>query len=114
MDNDERVRVPMFAVLEEHPTTLVLGTFAATATFVVFYLMTVFALSWGTSKLGYPRPQFLIMQMIGVLFFAATIPLSAWIADRVGRLEMLIGATAVIIVFGLFLAPLLGSGTPAG
>jgi MFS family permease len=76
--------------------------------------MTVFALSWGTSKLGYARPQFLIMQMIGVLLFAVTIPLSALIADRLGRLEMLIAATVGIIVFGLFLAPLLGSGTPTG
>ena len=88
---------------------MLLGTFAATVTFVVFYLMTVFALSWGTSKLGYPRPQFLIMQMIGVLFFAATIPISAWIADRWGRLEMLIAATVAIMAFGLFLAPLLGT-----
>jgi len=114
IENHERVRVPMLSVLREHPANLLLGTFAATATFVVFYLMTVFALSWGTSKLGYARPQFLVMQMIGVLFFGATIPLSAWIADRLGRLEMLIAATVAIIIFGLFLAPLLGSGTPAG
>ena len=114
MEKHERVQVPMLAVIREHAATLVLGTFAATATFVVFYLMTVFALSWGTSKLGYPRPQFLIMQMIGVLFFAVTIPLSALAADRWGRLEMLIGATITIILFGLLLAPLLGSGTQAG
>jgi metabolite-proton symporter len=114
IENNERVRVPMLSVFREHLGTLLLGTFAATATFVVFYLMTVFALSWGTSKLGYPRPQFLVMQMIGVLFFAATIPVSAWIADRLGRLEMLIAATAALIVFGLFLAPLLGSGTATG
>jgi metabolite-proton symporter len=114
MEKHERVRVPIVAVIREHLATLVLGMLAATATFVVFYLMTVFALSWGTSKLGYPRPQFLIMQMIGVLFFAATIPLSAWIADRWGRLEMLIAATAAIVIFGLLLAPLLGSGTYSG
>src|SRR3954453_20895454 len=114
MDNHERVEVPMLAVISKHPGTLILGMFGATATFVVFYLMTVFALSWGTSKLGFPRPQFLIMQMVGVLFFAATIPLSAWIADRKGRFSTLIGATALIIVFGLSLAPLLDLGTQAG
>ena len=37
----------------------------------VFYLMTVFALSWGTSKLGYTRQEFLVLQMIGVVFFGA-------------------------------------------
>ena len=114
MDKHERVKVPMVAVIKNHSATLLLGTFGATATFVLFYLMTVFALSWGTSKLGYPRPQFLIMQMIGVLFFAATIPLSAWIADRLGRVQMLIGATVLIIIFGLLLAPTLGAGTQAG
>src|SRR5882762_8365480 len=53
VEHNERVAVPMFSVVREHLGTLILGTFAATATFVVFYLMTVFALSWGTSKLGY-------------------------------------------------------------
>lgn len=114
MENHERVRVPMFAVIREHPATLILGMFGATVTFVLFYLMTAFALSWGTSKVGIPGPQFLILQMIGVLFFAATIPLSAWLADRVGRLEILIGATVLIIGFGFILAPLLGSGTTGG
>jgi metabolite-proton symporter len=114
IENHERVRVPIFAVVRDYGLTLALGMFAATATFVVFYLMTVFALSWGTSKLGFTRPHFLVMQMIGVLFFAATIPISAWIADRAGRLQVLIGATIAIIAFGLVLAPLFGSGTSAG
>ena len=53
-------------------------------TFVLFYLMTVFTLSWGTSALGFTRQAFLELQMIGVLFFGATIPLSALLADRFG------------------------------
>ena len=109
--NNERVRLPMLAVLRDHPGTLLLGTFAATATFVVFYLMTVFTLSWGTAALGYTRPQFLILQMIAVLFFALTIPISALIADRVGRKPMLVAATLGIMVFGLLFEPLFSSGS---
>ena len=56
--------------------------------------MTVFTLSWGTSELGYTRQEFLLLQMIGVLFFALTIPLSALVADRVGRWPMLIAASS--------------------
>ncbi len=56
--------------------------------------MTVFTLSWGTSELGFARQEFLVYQMIGVLFFAATIPLSAVLADRVGRMPMLIADDA--------------------
>lgn len=114
IDKNERVRVPMLSVIRNYPGTLILGTFAATATFVVFYLMTVFSLSWGTTELGFAKPQFLIMQMIGVLFFAAGIPVSAWAADRYGRLEVLITATVAITAFGLVLAPLFGSGTTGG
>ena len=62
------------------------------ATFVLFYLMTVFALSWGTTALGYSREQFLLMQLFGILFFALTIPLSAILAER-GRRRTLIGVT---------------------
>lgn len=114
IDRNERVRVPMLTVCTEHLRTLLLGAFAATATFVVFYLMTVFSLSWGTTALGYSRIEFLILQMIGVLFFALTIPLSAVMADRHGRRPMLIAATLGIIAFGLVLAPLFGAGTRFG
>src|SRR5690349_14508599 len=114
IEKNERVRVPMLTVFTEHSRTLILGTFGATATFVVFYLMTVFSLDWGTSALGYAKPSFIIMQMVGVLFFAATIPVSALLAERLGRLEVLIGSTIAIIVFGLAVAPLFGSGTTAG
>jgi len=41
--------------------------------------------------------------MIGVLFFAVTIPPSAALAGRVGRMPMLIAATLAILVFGLVL-----------
>jgi len=114
MENNERVRLPMLTVLADHPRSLLLGTFAATATFVTFYLMTVFSLSWGTTALGYSRTEFLILQMIGVLFFLVTIPVSALIADRRGRKSMLMAATAGITLFGLILEPLFGSGTTAG
>jgi metabolite-proton symporter len=114
LDNHERVRVPVLTLLAECPRLLILGTFAATATFVVFYLMTVFSLSWATSDLGYSRQEFLILQMIAVLFFALTIPLSAVLADRVGRRPMLIGAAVTVIAFGLVFEPLFTSATTLG
>lgn len=114
IEKGERVRVPMLAVCREHPRALLLGTFAAVATFVVFYLMTVFSLSWGTSELGYSRQEFLVLQMIGVLFFAATIPLAALVADTRGRRPVLIAATLAIIVFGLVFEPLFESGGRLG
>ncbi|HME38756.1 MAG TPA: MFS transporter [Steroidobacteraceae bacterium] len=105
----ERVRVPIAAVVAKHLRQLVLGTLGSTCTFVVFYLMTVFALSWATSSLGFGRQQFLILQMLGVLFFGATIPVSAIIADRIGGRAMLMLATLLIIAFGFAFKPLFGA-----
>src|SRR5277367_5043256 len=44
----ERVKVPMLAVFRDHTKSLVVGTEVCLATFVLFYLMTVFALGWST------------------------------------------------------------------
>jgi metabolite-proton symporter len=106
----ERVKVPMVAVFRDHFGTLIIGIMASLATFVLFYLMTVFALSWGTTALGYTRQKFLLMQLFGILFFALTIPISAILAER-GRRVTLIGVTVSIFLFGLIMAPLFVSGT---
>jgi metabolite-proton symporter len=113
MENNERVQVPILAVLREHTTTLVLTTVGAVTTFVTFYLMTVFTLSWGTTRLGFARQEFLLLQIVGVLFFAATVPLSAKIAERIGRLPMLMIATLAITAFGLLFGPLFSAGASA-
>jgi metabolite-proton symporter len=110
VDRGARVRVPMGVVFTEHTRTLLLGTLASLTTFVLFYLMTVFALSWGTSALGYTRERFLVIQLFGVLFFAATIPLGAVLAER-GRRRTLIWVTVAIGLFGLVLPAMLQAGT---
>ena len=53
----ERVKVPMVAVFRDHSGHAGRSaSWSSLATFVLFYLMTVFALSWGTTALGYsPR-----------------------------------------------------------
>ncbi len=106
----ERVGVPMLTVLRSHPGTLVIGTLSSLATFVLFYLMTVFSLSWGTTALGYSREQFLLMQLGAILTFAATIPISAVLAER-GRRATLVWVTVAIGAFGLVMAPMLSAGT---
>jgi metabolite-proton symporter len=111
LEGDRRVDLPMLVVAREHPGTLLRGTVTAITTFVLFYLMTVFTLSWGTTHLGYSRQQFLIMQLVGILFFAFTIPVSAMLADRWGRRRTLIWVTVAIGAFGFVLAPLLTAGT---
>jgi MFS family permease len=106
LEQGERVRVPMFAVLLKHPLELLLGTLAATTTFVVFYLANVFALGWATTALGFGRRPFLVMQLIGVVFFGALIPFTGIIADRIGGRNMMIVASLATLAFGFAFEPL--------
>ncbi len=113
LEKHEQVKVPMFTVFKSHSKMLVLGTLIALATFVLFYLVTVFALTWGTKSLGYSREHFLILQIIAVLFFALCIPISALLADKYGRRLTLSLITLGIIIFGFFMAPLFNGGSDA-
>jgi MFS family permease len=106
------VGIPIATVFRRHAREVIAGIMVCMATFVLFYLMTVFALSWGTTALHYDRANFLVLQLVGVVFFGLTIPLSAWLAER-GRKPVMFGITALIAVFGLFLARLFTAG-PGG
>lgn len=111
LEKNERVKVPVVTVWRDHRRVLVLGTLIALATFVLFYLMTVFALSWGTSALKFSRKDFLIQQLFAVIFFGLTIPVAALLADRYGHRITLVWVSAAIAVFGLAMAPMFGSGS---
>jgi len=109
LDRGEQVKLPMLVVFRDYSKPLIAGIFLCLATFVLFYLMTVFALSWGTSALGYSRGKFLLMQLFDISFFALTIPISALLAER-GRRRMMLWVTVAIGIFGLIMAPLFVAG----
>ena len=110
VETKKQVKIPLVILLKSYRKELVFGTLAAVTTFVLFYLMTVFALSWATTDLGYTRRDFLIIQLFSVLFFGLSIPVSAILADKFGRRFILIVISVAIAVFGLFFSLMLGSG----
>jgi MFS family permease len=107
----EEVKVPFLTLIKSYKNQLIFGTLASITTFLVFYLMTVFTLSWATSDLGYEKRDFLLIQLFSVLFFAFFIPVSAIVADKIGRHKMLIIATISIAIFGFFFSHFLNSGS---
>lgn len=110
LDKQKEVNIPFKEVLTKHTGKLILGTVAAICTFVVFYLTTVFALNWGTTKLGYARGEFLELQLFATLCFSAFIPLSAIFAEKFGRKTTSIGVCIAAAIFGLFFSSMLESG----
>jgi len=110
VEKKETVKFPIIDVFRKHAMVLLLGTLVSITVFLLFYLMTVFTLSWGTAVLNYSRADFLSAQMISMLFFAAGIVISAALADKYGRGEILMLSTGIVILFGVFFAHLFISG----
>ncbi|WP_017586666.1 MFS transporter [Nocardiopsis ganjiahuensis] len=113
----ERVKTPIVEVFRHNWSALVIGTLIMVATYVLFYLMTVFSLGFGTDPengLGYERTEFLVFLLIGVLFFGLFTPISGWLSDKFGRKPVLVTVTVAIIAFGFAMGPLMGSGGTVG
>lgn len=134
-------KLPLATVFQHHWRRLILGTFIMLATYVLFYLMTNFTLSFGTKAWsvdtasaaaqkaaeaagktfdpaafaaqfypgqGFGYTDFVIMQIVGVVFFGVFTLVSGPWADRIGRRKLLIGVTAAIILFGFTFPLFLG------
>jgi len=112
MQIQQRVKLPMSLVFTHHAKPLVLGALVMVVCYALFYISTVFSLSYGVSTLHIPRPEFLQMLCVAVLFMAAATPLSAWAGDRFGRRPVLIVAGCAALLSGFLMEPMLGSGSP--
>jgi MFS family permease len=90
-----------------------IGAFAALASYALFHLVTVFPLSWVTLYSEQRLGEFLSVQVFGAVLAAAAMPISGWLADRVGRRSAL-GTSAVVIGLFAVAAPFLLDGGTAG
>lgn len=113
----KQVRVPIGTLFSKHLKATVLGMFIMVATYTLFYIMTVYSLSYGTQPkplgLGITRNDFLLMLMIGVVGFGVMVPVAGQLADAFGRRKTMICITLLMIVFALLFPSLLGSGSQA-
>ncbi|WP_347557733.1 MFS transporter [Robbsia sp. KACC 23696] len=105
-----RVRMPVATLLGRHAWPMVLGALAMVVCYTLFYISTVFSLSFGVGTLHLSRQTFLGMLCVAVLFMALATPLTAWASDRYGRKPVLIAGTLAALLSGFAMAPLLGSG----
>ncbi len=138
LESNEVAKLPLARVFKSSWRQLILGTFIMLATYVLFYLMTTFTLTYGTRPasldaakaaaekagkpmteaaaaafvpgLGFTRNDFLWMLIAGVVFFGIFTLVSGPLAEKYGRRKMLLVVTGGIFVFGLLFVPLFGGG----
>jgi MFS family permease len=90
---------------------ILIGAFAALASYALFHVVTIFPLSWVTLYSEQPVSEFLVVQLIGAALCAMSMVASGKIADRIGRRSTL-GALAVLIaIFSGFAFTLMDGGT---
>ncbi|WP_440110895.1 MFS transporter [Acidovorax sp. BL-A-41-H1] len=103
--------VAVSRVMRDEGGNVLLGAFAALASFALFHMVTVFPLSWITMYSDQPITEVLGVQIVGAFLAAGAIMVSGWLSDRVGR-RTLLGSMAVLIgVFSLLVPWLLDAGT---
>jgi MFS family permease len=113
MESRDLEAQPVSEVLRHQGYNVVIGAFVPLASFALFHLVTIFALSWATLFSGRAAADFLHSQMIGGVVCAIAIAASGLLADRIGR-RTLLSIGAVLIAGLSFATPYLlrnGPGT---
>ncbi|MFL4478106.1 MFS transporter [Paeniglutamicibacter sp. ORCA_105] len=141
VDQKKVAKSPFKTTMKYHWRPVLAGTFIMLATYVLFYLMTAFTLTYGTAPatveaaraaaeakgkvfdaaaeaafvpgLGIARPEFLTMLIIGVVFFGIFTLVSGPLAEKLGRRKFLIYVTSGIFIFGLAWTLMFGPGKAA-
>lgn len=94
-------KFPLMTVIRDHKKAIAIGAVSMMVCYALFYIATVFALSYGVSELKFSRTQFLSWECLAIIFMALAIPLSALLADKIGRKPVLISGTIAAMIIGL-------------
>ena len=105
-----RVRVPLSSVIAHHFVALIQGTLAIVVCYAIFYITTVFSLSYGVTQRHIPRATYLELLCVAAACMAIASPVAAWLADRVGRRPVLLFASVSAVAVGFALPVLLDRG----
>ena len=106
----ERVAVPVVEIFKNHKRSLILGTFVALATFVLFYIGTAYLLSYNVKVLKISFLDALLVQIVASVFFGIFCPIAGKLSDIFGRRTVLVATTVGIGLFSFFLPTLLTGG----
>ena len=102
---------PMRELMRSQGDNIALGAFAPLASYAMFHLVTIFALSWALLFTQQSVVSFLVVQIIGAFVALPCMFLSGRIATRFGRRTTLAAGGMLIAVYSGWTALLLAGGT---
>jgi MFS family permease len=100
---------PVGELVRSQGRPIALGAFAPLASYALFHLVTIFALSWALLFTKQSTVSFLLVQMVGAAVAIPCMFLSGRIADRYGR-RMTLAVCAVLIAIYSGWTPLMLAG----
>ena len=112
-ESGERAEAPISDVFKTQTRPLIAAILSRIAPDVIYALFTVFAITYGTRKLGFDRGEVLAAILIGSAFQLGLIPLAGAISDRINRrLVYAIAAVGGVAWSALFFVVIGGSSFP--
>lgn len=96
---DAGPKVPILAVLRDHPRNVLVAMGARFAENAFFYIFTVLALSYGSQQLGLSQSMLLNAVLIGSAVQLVVIPWFGALSDRFGRRPVYLGGAFFLMLF---------------
>jgi metabolite-proton symporter len=103
LEAQQQVKVPFLDVWRRQPLELVLATLSFILAFAMFYTITTFCLSYGTSTLKVPRTMMLVEAIVAAAVMGPATLGFAVLSDRFGRRNLCVMAA---VLCGLWAFPL--------
>lgn len=96
---DAGPKVPILAVIKDHPRNVLVAMGARFAENAFFYIFTVLVLSYGSQQLGLKNEDLLNAVLAGSAVQLAAIPMFGALSDRVGRRPVYLGGALFLLLF---------------
>jgi MFS transporter, MHS family, shikimate and dehydroshikimate transport protein len=112
METETEARVPIVDVFRTYPRTVALAALAGGVMFTFFFVITVFALSYGVGQLGLTQSTMLYCVMVSMVFMSLGIMVFATLSDRLGRRNLSLFSSGFLALWAFPMFWLVDTGNP--